>query len=232
MSSDSKPPGPASTSKDTLPRKTWDRAEYAAKASAREASERSEGKARHEAKLAGKTYHAPPAASLETSAAEARRARLDVASSVGKVQMLTGAMAGVTGKRGRGAGFWCESCDLTFKDNLQWVEHLNSRQHAVNTGSSGEVGRASVEEVRTRLEALRRKRDEEGTVVVGLGERLEIRREEEEREREARRVKRREARARKRTRGEDQDEDVKVEEGGAEDIGALMGFGGFATTKV
>ncbi|KAI9832128.1 MAG: hypothetical protein M1838_005678, partial [Thelocarpon superellum] len=139
---------PASTSTDTTSfRRTWDRDEYAAKAAARETKERAEGAARYEAKCAGKKYYGPPSSSSGDNAlVEARRARLDVAAQVGKVQMLTGAMASVTGKRGRGAGFYCEACDLTFKDNLQWVEHLNSRQHALNTGMSGEVKRAGVEE--------------------------------------------------------------------------------------
>jgi len=102
------------------------------------------------------------------------------------------------GKRGRGAGFYCEACDLTFKDNVQFVDHLNSRQHLVATGQSGEVRRAGVEEVRERLRALverrRREVEESGREGVGLRDRLEGRRGEMEREREERRVKRREKR--------------------------------------
>ena len=102
-----------------------------------------------------------------------------------------------TGKRGRGAGFYCADCDLTFKDNLQFVEHLNSKQHLIATGQSGEVKRATVEEVRERLEWLSRKRREEREGVgnvVDLGKRLEMRKEVEEREREEKRRKRNEKR--------------------------------------
>lgn len=102
-----------------------------------------------------------------------------------------------TGKRGRGAGFYCGDCDLTFKDNLQFVEHLNSRQHLVAVGQSGEVKRATLEEVRERLAWLVRKREEEREGVGGvveLGRRLEVRKEVDEREREERRRKRREKR--------------------------------------
>ncbi len=101
------------------------------------------------------------------------------------------------GKRGRGAGFYCQDCDLTFKDNLQFVEHLNSRQHQVETGQSGEVKRATLEEVRERLEWLvRKKREARQGVgnVTDLGERLEKRKEEEERERAVKREKRNEKR--------------------------------------
>jgi hypothetical protein len=36
--------------------------------------------------------------------------------------ILTPRGGAARGMGGRGAGFWCEACDLTFKDNLQWVE--------------------------------------------------------------------------------------------------------------
>ncbi len=103
------------------------------------------------------------------------------------------------GKKGRSAGFYCQECDLTFKDNLQFVEHLNSRQHLVNTGQSGEVRKATLGEVRERLEWLASKRREEAEGIGGvveLGARLEVRKAEEEREREEKRQKRREKRRR------------------------------------
>lgn len=103
---------------DTDFRKKYDRAEYAEKARVREAAEKEEGKLRYEAKLAGKKYYAPLTG--DETLTEARRSRLDVAGNVGKISLLPAGAA--TGKRGRGAGFWCEACDLTFKDNLQWVE--------------------------------------------------------------------------------------------------------------
>ncbi|KAI9710868.1 MAG: hypothetical protein M1812_007320 [Candelaria pacifica] len=195
----------ASTS-DTSFRKTWDRAEYAAKAEAREAALKQEGKERYEAKLSGRKYipraNTPPDA-IETTS---RASRLDVSANVGKTTLVP---AGASlGKRGRGAGFYCAECDLTFKDNLQFVDHLNSRQHLVATGQTGEVRRASLVEVRERLAWLKRKREEDlKGDVVDLGSRLEVKREVEEREREERRRKRNEKR-RKTKNGEG----VKVEE--------------------
>jgi U4/U6.U5 tri-snRNP component SNU23 len=181
------------TTSDTSFRKTWNRAEYAEKAAERAAAEKAESKARYEAKASGRTYHSRAATPPDAKESSARAARLDVASNVGKT-MLVGAGAAV-GKRGRGAGFWCEACDLTFKDSVQWVEHLNSRGHRVAVGESGEVRRVGIEEVRDRLAWLKRKRDE---VVVGdvvdLRERLRGREEEEERLREERRTRRREKR--------------------------------------
>jgi U4/U6.U5 tri-snRNP component SNU23 len=103
---------------DTDFRKNWDLDEYAAKAKEREAKEKEEGKARYEAKLAGKKYHKPMTGNETYTSA--RRNIIDVSAQIGKTQLVP-AGAGV-GKRGRGAGFYCEACDLTFKDNLQWVE--------------------------------------------------------------------------------------------------------------
>ncbi|KAF2142997.1 uncharacterized protein K452DRAFT_286630 [Aplosporella prunicola CBS 121167] len=180
-------------SSDTSFRKTWDRAEYAQRAADHDAKTKEEGKARYEAALAGKKYVRRASTPPDARETEARKSRLDVGSMVGKTQLVPAGSA--VGKRGRGAGFYCENCDLTFKDNLQYVEHLNSKQHLVNTGQTGEVRRATVEEVRDRLAWLKRKRDEEKRdEVVDLGQRLEVAKEKEDREREEKRRKRNEKR--------------------------------------
>jgi U4/U6.U5 tri-snRNP component SNU23 len=164
----------ASTGGDTSFRKTYDKEEYAAKAAERDAKQREEGKARAEAKAAGKTYHARAATPPDARDTEARKTRLDVSSLVGK-QTLVPAGASI-GKRGRGAGFYCADCDLTFKDNLQLVDHYNSRQHLIATGQTGEVKKATLEDVRERLAWLKRKKEQEKEdEVINLDERLEKR---------------------------------------------------------
>lgn len=224
------------TASDTDFRKKYDRAEYAEKARIREAAEKEAAKLRYEAKLAGKKYYKPLTG--DETFTEARRSRLDVAANVGKISLMPAGAA--TGKRGRGAGFYCEACDLTFKDNLQWVEHENSMQHLRAIGQTGQVKRATREEVHERIEYLWEKLQEEkrGDEKT-LKERLEIRAEEEEKEREERRQKRRELAERKRQEKEKEikvkqeyGEDVRVEgEHEEEDMAALMGFGGFGTSK-
>ncbi|EEQ27490.1 U4/U6.U5 snRNP associated protein [Microsporum canis] len=181
---------------DTSFRKTWDREAYAEKAAADEAKSKEEAKARYEAKLQGKKYHAPvDYSSLEATTSRANR--LDVASLVGKTTLVPAGAA--VGKRGRGAGFYCSDCDLTFKDNIQLVEHLNSKQHLYATGQSGEVVRAGVVEVRNRLRWLAHKRrvEEEEDRKAGqldLDLRIKTREEEEAKEREEKRRKRNEKR--------------------------------------
>ncbi|KAK2735040.1 hypothetical protein FQN55_002285 [Onygenales sp. PD_40] len=195
------PPKPKSSAygtpaSDTSFRKTWDREEYAKKAAADEAKSKEESKARYEAKLAGKKYHAPVDFST-LEATSSRSERLNVASLVGKTTIVPAGSA--VGKRGRGAGFYCPDCDLTYKDNIQFVEHLNSKQHLIATGQSGEVVRASVEDVRQRLRWLAHKKrvaeeEEKKAGQLDLGERLKTREEDEAREREERRRKRNEKR--------------------------------------
>lgn len=186
--------GTAST--DTDFRKTWNREEYAQRAAETEAKNKAESKARYEAKLAGKKWHAPVDFST-LEATSSRVQRLDVASMVGKTTMVPAGAA--VGKRGRGAGFYCSDCDLTFKDNIQLVEHLNSKQHLIAIGESGEVKRASVEDVRMRLRWLahkKREKEEEDRKAfnLDLGARLRDREEQDAKEREERRAKRREKR--------------------------------------
>jgi U4/U6.U5 tri-snRNP component SNU23 len=81
------------------------------------------------------------------------------------------------------------------RDNIQYVEHLNSKQHLVATGQSGEVRRATLEEVRDRLRYLKRKRDEDKfQEVTDLDTRLALNRSKIEEEAEERRRKRNEKR--------------------------------------
>jgi U4/U6.U5 tri-snRNP component SNU23 len=98
---------------DTDFRKTWDRDEMAQRAKDRDAKDREEGKERYEAKLAGKTYRRRASTPDDLKQTEARSERIDWSKMIGK-QTLTSAAAAV-GKRGRGAGAYCQACDLTFK---------------------------------------------------------------------------------------------------------------------
>lgn len=221
---------------DTSFRKTWDLDEYAEKAKIRETDEKEERKARYEAKLAGKKYHKPLTGNETFTAA--RRTILDLEASVGKTTLVP-AGAGV-GKRGRGAGFYCEACDLTFKDNVQWVEHINSMQHLRAIGETGEVKRASAEDVHRRIEEIWERLEERKRAdVTTLAERLEVRQEEEDREREARRSKRAEEAEKRRLKREEESlvkveygEDVRIEgEHDEDDMMAAMGITGFGTSK-
>ena len=221
---------------DTDFRKNWDLDEYAEKAKAREAKEKEESKARYEAKLAGKKYHKPLTG--DETYTTARRNVIDLTAQVGKTQLVP-AGAGV-GKRGRGAGFYCEACDLTFKDNLQFVEHLNTTQHLLATGQTMEVRRATVDEVRERIDFyVQRQEDLEREKATSLQDRLQLREEEMEKEQEEKRLKRREEAEKKRSKKDEAakakteySEDLRIEgEHDEDDMMAQMGITGFGTSK-
>ncbi|KAI1339487.1 hypothetical protein F5Y15DRAFT_74296 [Xylariaceae sp. FL0016] len=221
---------------DTSFRRSYDLNEYAEKAKIRESAEKEEAKARYEAKLAGKKYYKPMTG--DETHTRARRDVIDLEANVGKT-MLVPAGAG-QGKRGRGAGFYCSACDLTFKDNVQWVEHINSMQHLRNIGETGEVKKATAEDVHQRIaEVWERLQEQKKEATTTLKERLELRHEEEEKEREARRIKRHEEMAKKKAE-RDAAEKVKVEYGDdvriegehdEDDMMAAMGITGFGGSK-
>ena len=221
---------------DTDFRKTWDLDEYAAKAKEREAKEKEEAKARWEAKVAGKKYHKPMTGNETTTTA--RRNVIDLTAQVGKTQLVP-AGAGV-GKRGRSAGFYCESCDLTFKDNIGYIDHLNTTQHLMNSGQTAEVKRATVEEVRERIAFyVRKKEDLDKEKATSLQDRLALREEEREQELEEKRKRRRDEADKKRLEREaaekvktEYGDDVRIEgEHDEDDMMAAMGITSFGTSK-
>jgi U4/U6.U5 tri-snRNP component SNU23 len=168
----------------------------------------------------------------------ARRGVLDLTAQIGKTQLIP-AGAGV-GRRGRGAGIYCEACDLTFKDNLQWVEHINSMQHLVKTGQTAKVRRATAEEVIARIDYWVQKLDDEKKEhTTSLEERLKVREREREQEAEERRERKKQERAREREKKEadndkkkDYGEGFRIEgEHDEEDMMAAFGFTAFGSSK-
>lgn len=236
MSSSNKGGAYGAPASDTSFRKTRDLDEAAAKAATREAAEKEERKARYEAKLAGKKYHKPLTGNeVHTTA---RSDYMDLTAQIGKTQLVP-AGAGV-GKRGRGVGFYCPDCDLTFKDNKQWEEHRVSTQHLLNIGESKTVLRATAEEVRERIDYWVNRIEEQAKEQdTSLEERLKLRNEENEKEAEIKREKRRVEAEKKRGLREEAEkvkteygEDVRVEgEHDEDDMMAAMGITGFGTSK-
>lgn len=199
--------------------------------------EKSESKLRYEAKLQGKKYYAPAADDAEMIGA--RRERINFEENLHKTQLVPGSAA--VGKKGKGAGFYCEACDLTYKDSLQWVDHLNSKQHLVATGKTAEVERASLDDVLRRLDWLKRQKEQrERGEEWDLKKRMEEKAAAEEAERQAKREKRRELRKRKKAVEIKKEEAVEMDVDPADDaadddaamMARMMGFsGGFGSTK-
>ncbi|KAK9247548.1 hypothetical protein V1506DRAFT_531490 [Lipomyces tetrasporus] len=163
---------------------------------------------------------------------EMRRQRLNLDQDLNKVTLVP-AGASAVGKRGRGAGYYCEACDLTFKDSLQWVDHLNSKQHLRATGQTETQERATLEDVRARLAWLRQKRDDANQgqmydIKKRIAERQTIEEEERRLRREKRMQKKREKKALGRGSTGSEEDEIDDDRRAMEE---MMGIRGFGSTK-
>ncbi|KAF3119447.1 U4/U6.U5 snRNP associated protein [Orbilia oligospora] len=225
---------------DTSFRRTWDREEYAQKAAERQSREAKERKERYEAKLGGKKYI--PKSEVDANAGEtkfddsrmieARRSRIRLDENLNKVQIVPLGTTG--GRRGKGPGYYCEACDLNFTNSLEYVEHLNSKQHLNATGQTDVVERATLEMVRERLIWLKqRKQEQDKAEEFDLAKRLAERKTIEEQERlekkERKRIKKEETRQKKVLTATETSEQTSGVDVDAAMMARMMGFGGFTT---
>jgi U4/U6.U5 tri-snRNP component SNU23 len=74
---------------------------------------------------------------------KARQERIDLSTSINKTQLVPSVQA---------SGFFCKTCNLTFKDNASYVDHLNSRKHQHNLGIEMMVEKSTVDQVKTRID--------------------------------------------------------------------------------
>mmetsp|Transcript_22912 Transcript_22912/g.46830 ORF Transcript_22912/g.46830 Transcript_22912/m.46830 type:complete len:141 (-) Transcript_22912:260-682(-) len=126
-------------------------------------------------------------------------------------------------------GFFCTVCECIVKDSISWLDHINGKKHNRALGMNMRVERASVEQVQKRLKTHKpsdrrneKPVDDERSALDDLDARIDKLREEEERERDA---KREEKRAKKEA------EEAEKKAGLADGFEAMMGFGGFGSSK-
>ncbi|KAJ6257123.1 hypothetical protein Dda_8008 [Drechslerella dactyloides] len=228
---------------DTSFRRTWNREEYAQKAAERQAREASERKERYEAKMAGKKYIPKVEVGGEgekkfddSKMIEARRDRIRLDENLNKVQIVP--LGSTGGRRGKGPGYYCEACDLNFTNSLEYVEHLNSKQHLLATGQTDTVERATLDMVKERLAWLKQKKREqdqaeEFDLAKRLAERHKIEEQERSQRKERKKVKKEEARQKKMQEGSIVHSDGLQADHGQDYamMARMMGFGGFGSTK-
>ncbi|EFX68143.1 putative zinc finger matrin type 2 [Daphnia pulex] len=145
--------------------------------------------------------------------------KVDLESRLGKSVVIT-----KTTPAAQGAGYYCNVCDCIVKDSINFLDHINGKKHQRNLGMSMKVERSSVEQVKKRFEALKKKKEEK-TKEYDLSERIQELKEEEEKLREYRREKRKE---KKRKFNEVDKSDHNDDN---DDMAAMMGFSGFGTSK-
>lgn len=205
---------------DTDFRRKWDREEYARLAEERETREKAESKARYEAKMSGKKVKLDDTPNPDAKSITARKAQ-DWSEVVNKTYLVP--FGASVGRKGKGAGFYCEACDETYKDNNSWIDHINSRQHLKKTGQTFDQDKSTLEECVARLEMLKeRKQRQEKQALYDINDSLAARTARDDAERAAKKAKRKENKEKGR------EALVKTEiEGTDPDMAAMMGFGGF-----
>lgn len=106
-------------------RRTWDREEAERKYAERIAREKAEEKeAKNKKAGMGKL---PPPAATDLNSVQARTESVIKAEELRGKRELVAALTG-RGIKGKSAGFYCEVCDLTYKDSFSYLDHINSSQ--------------------------------------------------------------------------------------------------------
>ncbi|KAG9054271.1 hypothetical protein FS842_005626 [Serendipita sp. 407] len=162
-----------------------------------------------------------------TQALKQREGSLELDKNLGKTMVVTNA----TGRGPGQPGFYCEVCRRLHKDSNSYLDHLNSRSHLRMIGQSTQVERSTVEQVREKIAALREQTKESQTAkTFDFDRRLaEIKEREDQLRAEQRAQKKAQKEAQRMTMIASVNEDVDMK--AQDDIAAMMGFGGFGTSK-
>ncbi|KAF9167449.1 zinc finger, matrin-type 2 [Actinomortierella ambigua] len=201
----------------------WDMEEMEKRAKEREAKEdeqRKEDAARALGKTVKKSSDKPAPRPEDVEAAKYEKLNLE--SAVGKVQVVQ------TGPDGRTPGFHCKVCDCILKDSQAYMDHVNGKKHLKNLGVSRKAVRENVSDVVAKMQQLKRKA-EKPTEKYDLDSRVEAAQREEERERAEKRERKKQKKMEKKGKDEKEDDDGF---GGMDPaMAAMMGFGGFGSSK-
>ncbi|XP_016480573.1 uncharacterized protein LOC107801717 [Nicotiana tabacum] len=190
---------------DNTFRKKFDKEEYLQRAREREEKE-TEGK---KSKSRG-----PP---IQRKPLKQRDYQVDLESRLGKTQVVT-----PIAPLSQQAGYFCRVCECVVKDSANYLDHINGKKHQRALGMSMRVERASLEQVQQRFESLKKRKDTGSFTVQDFDERLLKQQQEEEERKRQRREKKKEKKKEKAAEDEPEIDP---------DVAAMMGFGGFGSSK-
>ncbi|KAI8048059.1 uncharacterized protein B0P05DRAFT_519544 [Gilbertella persicaria] len=141
---------------DTDFRRKWDKAEYAAKARAREEQYRmsDQNDERRKRGLPPLNLNKPhDKEDTNKDLMKHREENIDLEKNVGKIQVVQSL------ESRKQPGFYCKACDVTIKDSVTYIDHLNGRKHLDNVGISAKIEKADANSVKERLAMLKRKKE-------------------------------------------------------------------------
>ena len=207
-------------------RRTWDKEAYRKKAEARLAAAEGEGGKKEEFFAVAPAGLKGPAGS-KRAFLQARKRKIEVDKNLGKFQTInvqaTGAAAG---------GFYCVVCDCTLRDSVTWIDHINGKKHQKKLGFTMRVERSTVESVAARLNMHKKAK------LIPKKPKLDLKSydksmQDKLKEKVAAKRKALEARrAKKKEEEEAAAKEAAASSGGVDPaMMAMMGFGGFGSTK-
>ncbi|CAH9076668.1 unnamed protein product [Cuscuta europaea] len=199
---------PATTSVvgvDNTFRKKFDREEYLQRAREREEKEADGQRAKS---------RGPP---VQRKPLKQRDYEVDLESRLGKTQVVT-----PIAPLSQQAGYYCSVCECVVKDSANYLDHINGKKHQRALGMSMRVERASLQQVQERFEMLKKRKDSSSITVQDFDEKV-LKQQQEEEERKRQRREKKKEKKKEKTTEEEPEEDP--------DVAAMMGFGGFRTSK-
>lgn len=191
---------------DNTFRRKFDREEYLQRAREREEKEK-------EALLKPKSKGPP----VQRKPLKHRDYEVDLESRLGKTQVVT-----PVAPLSQQAGYYCSVCECVVKDSANYLDHINGKKHQRALGMSMRAERATVDQVRQRFEVLKKQKTTGSFTEQDLDERI-IKQQQEEEERKHQRRERKKEKKKEKAAEEEPEIDP--------DVAAMMGFGGFGSSK-
>ncbi|KAL4588381.1 hypothetical protein LXL04_001265 [Taraxacum kok-saghyz] len=167
--------------------------------------------------LNNQTLNAAKGPPVQRKPLKHRDYEVDLTTRLGKTQVIT-----PIAPLNQQAGYFCSVCECVVKDSANYLDHINGKKHQRALGMSMRVERASLEQVQQRFENLKKRKDPGTFTEQDLDDRILKQQQEEEERKKQKRERKKEKKKEKAV-----EEEVEVDP----DVAAMMGFGGFGSSK-